>query len=122
MRIETQCVQAGYQPENGQPRILPIYQSTTYKYDSAEHLGKLFDLSVPGHMYTRISNPTVEMVENKIAALEGGVGRDAHLLRAGGQPAGGAQHRLGGGQHRLRLGHLWRHHQPLRLHTQAAGH
>ena len=49
---------AGYQPENGQPRILPIYQSTTYKYDSAEHLGKLFDLSVPGHMYTRISNPT----------------------------------------------------------------
>ena len=60
--------------ENGQPRILPIYQSTTYKYDSAEHLGKLFDLSVPGHMYTRISNPTVEMVEEKIAALEGGVG------------------------------------------------
>ena len=84
MRIETQCVQAGYQPENGQPRILPIYQSTTYKYDSAEHLGKLFDLSVPGHMYTRISNPTVEMVENKIAALEGGVGA---MLTSSGQAA-----------------------------------
>ena len=84
MHIETQCVQAGYQPENGQPRILPIYQSTTYKYDSAEHLGKLFDLSVPGHMYTRISNPTVEMVENKIAALEGGVGA---MLTSSGQAA-----------------------------------
>ena len=84
MRIETQCVQAGYQPENGQPRILPIYQSTTYKYDSAEHLGKLFDLSVPGHMYTRISNPTVEMVEEKIAALEGGAGA---MLTSSGQAA-----------------------------------
>ena len=84
MRIETQCVQAGYQPENGQPRILPIYQSTTYKYDSAEHLGKLFDLTVPGHMYTRISNPTVEMVEEKIAALEGGVGA---MLTSSGQAA-----------------------------------
>ena len=84
MRIETQCVQAGYQPENGQPRILPIYQSTTYKYDSAEHLGKLFDLSVPGHMYTRISNPTVEMVENKISALESGVGA---MLTSSGQAA-----------------------------------
>ena len=84
MRIETQCVQEGYHPENGQPRILPIYQSTTYKYDSAEHLGKLFDLSVPGHMYTRISNPTVEMVEEKIAALEGGAGA---MLTSSGQAA-----------------------------------
>ena len=84
MRVETQCVQEGYKPENGQPRILPIYQSTTYKYDSAEHLGKLFDLSVPGHMYTRISNPTVELVENKIAALEGGVGA---MLTSSGQAA-----------------------------------
>ena len=84
MRIETKCVQAGYQPENGQPRILPIYQSTTYKFDSAEHLGKLFDLSVPGHMYTRISNPTVEMVEEKLAALEGGAGA---MLTSSGQAA-----------------------------------
>ena len=73
-RIETECLQGGYQPGNGDPRVLPIYQSTTYKYDSAEHLGDLFDLKVAGHMYTRISNPTVEMVEKKIAALEGGVG------------------------------------------------
>jgi O-acetylhomoserine (thiol)-lyase len=74
MKIETQCVQEGYKPENGQPRVLPIFQSTTYKYDSTEHVGKLFDLSVEGHMYSRISNPTVEAVEKKIAALEGGVG------------------------------------------------
>ncbi len=73
-RIETECLQGGYQPGNGDPRVLPIYQSTTYKYDSAEHLGDLFDLKAAGHMYTRISNPTVEMVESKIASLEGGVG------------------------------------------------
>lgn len=72
--IETKCVQEGYKPQNGEPRVLPIFQSTTYKYDSSEHLGDLFDLKAPGHMYTRISNPTVECVENKIAALEGGVG------------------------------------------------
>lgn len=79
--IETKCVQSGYKPENGEPRVLPIYQSTTYKYDSAEHLGKLFDLEVPGHMYSRISNPTVEQVEKKIADLEGGSG--AVLLSSG---------------------------------------
>lgn len=71
---ETICIQGGYQPKNGEPRVLPIYQSTTYKYDSSEHLGDLFDLKAAGHMYTRISNPTVEAVESKIADLEGGVG------------------------------------------------
>lgn len=74
MKIETKCIQSGWQPENGEPRVLPIYQSTTYKYDSTEHVGKLFDLSVDGHMYSRISNPTVDCVEKKIADLEGGVG------------------------------------------------
>jgi len=73
-KIETKCLQSGYVPGNGEPRVLPIYQSTTYKYDSSEHLAKLFDLSAPGHMYTRISNPTVEYVEAKIADMEGGVG------------------------------------------------
>ena len=73
-KIETNCVQAGYEPKNGEPRVLPIYQSTTYKYDSAQYLGDLFDLKVEGHMYTRLSNPTIECVEKKIAALEGGVG------------------------------------------------
>jgi len=74
MRIETKCLHEGYEPKNGEPRVLPIYQSTTYKYESSEHIGKLFDLSVEGHMYSRISNPTVAAVEEKIAALEGGVG------------------------------------------------
>ena len=83
-RIETKCIQSGYKPENGEPRVLPIYQSTTYKYDSSTHLGDLFDLKAPGHMYTRISNPTVEQVEKKIADLEGGTGA---VLCSSGQAA-----------------------------------
>lgn len=83
-KVETKCIQEGYKPENGQPRVLPIVQSTTYKYDSTEHVAKLFDLEVPGHMYSRISNPTVEAVENKIASLEGGVGA---LCTSSGQSA-----------------------------------
>ena len=62
MKLETKCLHAGYAPENGQPCALPIYQSTTYKYDSTDHVGALFDLSAPGHMYSRISNPTVAAV------------------------------------------------------------
>ena len=84
MKIETKCIQSGYSPENGQPRTMPIYQSTTYKYDSAAELGKLFDLEAAGHMYTRISNPTVAYVEEKIADLEGGVGA---MLTSSGQAA-----------------------------------
>ncbi len=74
MRTETKCIRAGYKPENGEPMALPIYQSTTYSYDTAEKVGALFDLVEDGHMYSRISNPTVACVEEKIAALEGGVG------------------------------------------------
>lgn len=83
-RIETKCLQEGYKPGNGEPRVLPIYQSTTYKYNSTEQVAKLFDLTEPGHMYSRISNPTVECLENKIAALEGGVGA---LCTSSGQSA-----------------------------------
>jgi len=83
-KFETKCIQSGYKPENGQPRTLPIYQSTTYKYDDAAALGKLFDLEADGHMYTRISNPTVAAVEEKIADLEGGVGA---MLTSSGQAA-----------------------------------
>ncbi len=83
-QFETKCIQSGYHPENGQPRTLPIYQSTTYKYDDAEALGKLFDLEADGHMYSRISNPTVAAVEEKIADLEGGVGA---MLTSSGQAA-----------------------------------
>lgn len=82
--IETKMIQGGYEPENGEPRVLPIYQSTTYKYDSTDHVANLFDLAVPGHMYSRISNPTVEALESKMAALEGGV---AALCTSSGQSA-----------------------------------
>ena len=74
MKIETKCLHEGYKPKNGEPVALPIYQSTTYRYDSTEQIGKLFDLTSDGHMYSRISNPTVGFVEEKIAALEGGIG------------------------------------------------
>ena len=84
MKIETKCVQEGWKPQNGEPRVLPIYQSTTYKYENGEELGKLFDLKVDGHMYSRISNPTVSAVEQKIASLEGGVGA---LCTSSGQAA-----------------------------------
>lgn len=84
MHIETKCLQAGYEPKSGEPRVLPIYQSTTYKYDSSDALGDLFDLKSDGHMYSRISNPTVAAVEAKLAALEGGVGA---LCTSSGQAA-----------------------------------
>jgi len=70
----TKCIQSGYVPGNGELRTLPIYQGTTYKYDSGDHLASLFNLETAGHMYTRISNPTVAYVEDKINDLEGGVG------------------------------------------------
>ncbi|MBE7016427.1 MAG: O-acetylhomoserine aminocarboxypropyltransferase/cysteine synthase [Ruminococcaceae bacterium] len=83
-KIETKCIQSGYKPDNGEARVLPIYQSTTFKYDSADHLGDLFDLKAPGHMYSRISNPTLSFVEEKIADMEGGVGA---VLTTSGQAA-----------------------------------
>ena len=83
-KINTKCVQSGWEPKNGEPRVLPIYQSTTYKYDDSDYLGDLFDLKADGHMYSRISNPTAACVEKKIAELEGGVGA---MLCSSGQMA-----------------------------------
>lgn len=84
MKQETMCLHSGYIPENSDPLALPIYQSTTYKYASTDHVGQLFDLTADGHMYSRISNPTLDCVEKKIADLEGGVGA---LLTSSGQAA-----------------------------------
>ena len=70
--INTKCVQAGYTPGNGEPRQIPIIQSTTFKYDTSEDMGKLFDLEASGYFYTRLQNPTNDYVAAKIAALEGG--------------------------------------------------
>ena len=84
MIIETLCVQEGYKPQNGEPRVLPICQSTTFKYDSSDYMGKLFDLEESGFFYTRLANPTSAAVEKKIAALEGGVGA---MMTSSGQAA-----------------------------------
>ena len=82
--LGTLCVQAGYEPKNGEPRVLPIIQSTTFKYDSSEQMGNLFDLKEAGYFYTRLANPTNDAVAKKIAALEGGV---AGILTSSGQAA-----------------------------------
>ena len=83
-KIETKAVQSGYTPKNGEPRVLPIFLSTTYKYDSSEDMGKLFDLEASGYFYTRLQNPTNDAVAAKIADLEGGV---AAMLTSSGQAA-----------------------------------
>ena len=83
-RIETTCVQGGYQPGNGEPRQVPIIQSTTFKYNTSEDMGKLFDLEASGYFYSRLQNPTCDYVANKICELEGGV---AAMLTSSGQAA-----------------------------------
>lgn len=84
LKPETLCVQAGWQPTKGEPRVLPIYQSTTFKYDTSEQMARLFDLEDSGYFYTRLQNPTNDAVAAKIAALEGGV---AGMLTSSGQAA-----------------------------------
>ena len=81
---ETLCVQAGWKPRNGEPRILPIYQSTTFKYDTSEEMARLFDLEESGYFYSRLQNPTCDAVAAKICALEGGL---AGMLTSSGQAA-----------------------------------
>ena len=82
--LETICIQGGWQPKNGEPRVLPIYQSTTFKYDTSEQMGRLFDLEENGYFYTRLANPTNDAVAQKICELEGGV---AAMLTSSGQAA-----------------------------------
>lgn len=84
MKIDTKCLHEGYQPQNGEPRQIPIYQSTTFRYDSSEEMGKLFDLERSGYFYSRLQNPTNDAVAAKIAAMEGGV---AGMLTSSGQAA-----------------------------------
>ncbi|MBO6155442.1 MAG: O-acetylhomoserine aminocarboxypropyltransferase/cysteine synthase [Lachnospiraceae bacterium] len=84
MRTETKCIEAGYTPKNGESRMIPIVQSTTFKYDTSEDMGKLFDLEASGYFYTRLQNPTNDYVAAKIAALEGG---SAAMLTSSGQAA-----------------------------------
>ena len=74
MRDETKCLHSGYTPKNGEPRVVPIYQSTTYVFDSTEEVGSVFDEPTKALIYSRFANPTVMAVEAKIADLEGGIG------------------------------------------------
>ena len=115
MKIETKCVQAGYDPQNGEPRVLPIYQSTTWKYSSTEQMGRLFDLEESGYFYTRLANPTNDAVAAKITALEGGV---AGMLTSSGQAACfySIFNICEAGEH------LRRNVQPLRRYNEEAGH
>ena len=83
-RIETKCIQSGYTPKNGEPRVIPIYQSTTFKYENSDAMGKLFDLEDSGYFYTRLQNPTNDAVAAKICDMEGGV---AAMLTSSGQAA-----------------------------------
>jgi O-acetylhomoserine (thiol)-lyase len=83
-RLETICVQGGYTPKNGEPRQIPIYQSTTFKYDTSEDMGKLFDLEATGYFYTRLQNPTNDYVAARLTQLEGGT---AGMLTSSGQAA-----------------------------------
>lgn len=84
MKEETKCILSGYTPKNGESRMIPIIQSTTFKYDTSEDMGKLFDLEADGYFYSRLQNPTNDMVANKICALEGG---SAAMLTSSGQAA-----------------------------------
>ena len=83
-RMGTKCVQAGYKPGNGEPRQIPIIQSTTFKYDTSEDMGKLFDLEAEGYFYSRLQNPTCDHVAAKLASMEGGT---AAMLTSSGQAA-----------------------------------
>ncbi|HIT13415.1 MAG TPA: O-acetylhomoserine aminocarboxypropyltransferase/cysteine synthase [Candidatus Scatomonas merdigallinarum] len=84
LKVDSICLQGGWQPKNGEPRMLPIYQSTTYKYDTSEEMGALFDLEKEGYFYSRLQNPTCDVVASKICQLEGGA---AAMLTSSGQAA-----------------------------------
>ncbi len=84
LHIETKCLHSGWKPKKGEPRMMPIYQSTTFKYDTSEEMGRLFDLKDEGYFYTRLQNPTNDMVAEKITDLEGGSGG---VLTSSGQAA-----------------------------------
>ena len=115
-KLGTLCVQEGWKPKTGESRVLPIYQSTTFKYDNTQQMADLFDLKASGYFYTRLQNPTNDFVANKIAALEGGV---AAMLTSSGQAASfySIFNICEAGDHNLR-----RYIQPLRSDYEEAWH
>ena len=89
MTVDTLCVQGGWSPKKGEPRQVPVYSSTTFRYETSEQMADLFDLKASGYFYTRLANPTNDQVAKKIAALEGGV---AAILTSSGQAARRPRH------------------------------
>lgn len=111
--LDTICIQGGWEPKNGEPRQLPIYQSTTFKYTTSEQMGRLFDLEENGYFYTRLANPTNDAVASKICQLEGGVGA---MLTSSGQAATFLcyiEYLPGGRPCNQLLHHIRRFHQPV---------
>ena len=123
-QISTDCLHAGYRPGNGEPRNFPIVQSTTFRYETSEEMGKLlFDLEASGYFYTRLQNPTNDTVAAKICALEGGAPPPCcALLRTGGQLLCHLQHRGLRRPHHLLHLHLRWDLQPFFRHHEAHGH
>lgn len=118
---ETVCVQGGWTPKKGEPRVVPIYQSTTFRYETSEQMARLFDLEESGYFYTRLQNPTNDVVAAKIAELEGGVGA---MLTSSGQAANfyAIFNICEAGDHFVcSSNHLWRHVQPLHRNAEKTG-
>ena len=117
--LETICIQGGWQPKNGEPRVLPIYQSTTFKYETSEQMGRLFDLEENGYFYTRLANPTNDAVDLRVRGRRRG---HAHILRTGGQLLRRVQYLLRRRPRGQRSHHLRRHVQPVHRNHEKAGH
>ena len=103
-KIETKCIQSGWEPKKGEPRVVPVYQSTTFKYDTSDQMGRLFDLEDAGYFYTRLQNPTNDSVAAKICDLSGG---NAHFFRTGGQLLCHHEYRGVGRPYHLYNGSIW---------------
>lgn len=121
-RLDTTCVQGGYRPGNGEPRQIPIVQSTTFRYETSEAMGRLFDLEDTGYFYTRLQNPTNDMVAAKIAEMEGGTGSHADIFRTGSQFLCRIQHLPGRRSYGLLVHDLRWNVQPVRRDNEEIGH
>ncbi len=122
MNRDTICVQGGYTPGNGEPRQIPIIQSTTFKYATSEDMGKLFDLEADGYFYSRLQNPTCDLVAKKICELEGGTAAMLTQQRSGCQLLCAVQSLRSRRPHRGVQHHLRRHLQPHLRHHEEDGH
>ena len=123
MKDETLAIHAGYETDPTTKSVaVPIYQTVAYEFDNAQHGADLFNLAVPGNIYTRIMNPTNDVLEQRVAALEGGVGALALSAGQRGSQLFDPEYRRSGQQHRDGAAALWRHLYAVRAHAPQAGH